>query len=548
MARQIGSGFTAQTVGHTTNSDTIESLASLWLRLRAPVIAPVVQLSINVCLVTVAMMFLEKLFMCVFLIYIKLFRWSPNRTYKFIPVMEDKGLELETSSHNYPMVLVQGPMYNEREVYKLSIGAACGLAWPADRIIIQILDDSTDPDIKALVYYECQRWARKGINVEYEIRPNRIGYKAGALREGMKHSYVRLCDYVCIFDADFQPESDFLYRTVPYLVHNADVGLVQARWEFVNGNECVLTRMQEMSLNFHFEVEQTVRSAADAFFGFNGTAGVWRIRALNEAGGWKDRTTVEDMDLAVRAGIKGWKFVYLNDLRVKSELPSTFKAYRHQQHRWSCGPANLFRKVVPQILASKKLNPMKKFHMVYSFFFVSKIIAHIVTFVFYCLVLPTAVLVPECHLPLWGAIYVPTFITLMTAIATPRSLHLLVLSILFENVMAMHRTKATILGLLEVGNVNEWIVTEKLGSVAKYKAVPKRNKRLWLFMNFIPRGFKVGERIHVLEIIVGTYLLFCSAMDFFFAGKNHFYVYLFLQSLAFYVMGFGFIGTIVPSS
>jgi beta-mannan synthase len=259
------------------------------------------------------------------------------------------------------------PMYNEREVYQLSIGAACNLAWPADRIIIQILDDSTDPEIKALVHSECQRWAGKGINIKYEVRPNRVGYKAGALREGMKRSYVRLCDYVAIFDADFQPESDFLHRTIPYLVHNADVGLVQARWKFVNGDECLMTKMQEMSLNFHFEVEQTVGSAAYAFFGFNGTAGVWRIHALNEAGGWKDRTTVEDMDLAVRAGIKGWKFVYLNDLRVKNELPSTFKAFRYQQHRWSCGPANLFRKIVPQILANKVVvNPPFPLHAVYS--------------------------------------------------------------------------------------------------------------------------------------------------------------------------------------
>ncbi|CAM6087840.1 unnamed protein product [Calypogeia fissa] len=541
MAR-LGSGFMAQSMD-PANEDTIESLASLWLRWRAPVIAPIVQLAINICLVMVAMMFLERLYMCVVLFYVKVLRRTPSRTYKFIP-MRDDGTELGTS--HYPMVLVQVPMYNEREVYQLSIGAACGLSWPADRIIIQILDDSTDPEIKALVHSECQRWAGKGINIKYEVRPNRVGYKAGALREGMKRSYVRLCDYVAIFDADFQPETDFLHRTIPYLVHNADVGLVQARWKFVNGDECLMTKMQEMSLNFHFEVEQTVGSAAYAFFGFNGTAGVWRIHALNEAGGWKDRTTVEDMDLAVRAGIKGWKFVYLNDLRVKNELPSTFKAFRYQQHRWSCGPANLFRKIVPQILANKKLKPMKKFHMVYSFFFVRKIVAHIVTFVFYCLVIPTAVLVPECTLPLWGAIYVPTFITFMNAAATPRSLHLLVFWILFENVMSMHRTKATIIGLLDVGNVNEWIVTEKLGSLVKYKAVPKAGKK-WLFMSLIPRGFKVGERIHVLEIVVATYLLFCSSIDYFFAGKNHFYVYLFLQSMAFYTMGFGYIGTIVPS-
>ncbi|PHT61147.1 putative mannan synthase 11, partial [Capsicum annuum] len=163
-------------------------------------------------------------------------------------------------------------------------------------------------------------WAGKGVNIKYEIRDNRKGYKAGALKEGMKHNYVKMCDFVAIFDADFQPESDFLLRTVPFLVHNPEIGLVQARWKFVNSDECLLTRMQEMSLDYHFKVGQEVGSATHAFFGFNGTAGVWRISALNEAGGWKDRTIVEDMDLAVRAGLKGWKFVYVGDLKVSRQL------------------------------------------------------------------------------------------------------------------------------------------------------------------------------------------------------------------------------------
>lgn len=121
----------------------------------------------------------------------------------------------------------------------------------------------------------------------------------------------------------------------------------------VNSDECLMTRMQEMSLDYHFTVEQEVGSSTYAFFGFNGTAGVWRIAAINEAGGWKARTTVEDMDLAVRASLRGWKFLYLGDLQVKNELPSTFKAFRYQQHRWSCGPANLFKKMVGEIIKNK---------------------------------------------------------------------------------------------------------------------------------------------------------------------------------------------------
>ncbi|CAI0442457.1 unnamed protein product [Linum tenue] len=241
----------------------------------------------------------------------------------------------------------------ETQVYELSIGAACGLSWPSDRLIVQVLDDSTDPAIKRLVKTECRRWESKGVNIKYEARENRNGYKAGNLKRGMKHSYVKQCEYVAIFDADFQPEPNFLRLTVPSLLRDPDIALVQSRWSFVNADECLMTRMQEMSLDYHFNIEQQAGSSTYAFFGFNGTAGVWRISALNEVGGWKDRTTVEDMDLAVRAGLKGWKFLYLGDVKVKNELPSTFKAYRNQQHRWSCGPANLFRKMGPQILTAK---------------------------------------------------------------------------------------------------------------------------------------------------------------------------------------------------
>ncbi|MCL7026981.1 hypothetical protein MKW94_006914, partial [Papaver nudicaule] len=225
-----------------------------------------------------------------------------------------------------------------------------------------------------------------------------------------------------------------------------------------------MTRVQQMSLNYHFRVEQEVGSSAYAFFGFNGTAGVWRILALKEAGGWKDRTTVEDMDLSVRASLKAWKFVYVGAIEVKSELPSTFKAFRYQQHRWSCGPANLFRKMFMEIIRSQRVSLWKKVHVIYSFFFVRKIIAHTGTFLFYCVVIPTCVFFPEIVIPKWALLYIPAIITILNAIETPRSIHLVFFWVLFENVMSMHRTKGTLIGLFEAGGrVNEWVVTEKRG-------------------------------------------------------------------------------------
>ncbi|KAL6559252.1 Glucomannan 4-beta-mannosyltransferase 9 [Orobanche hederae] len=516
-----------------SRDDFTEQFTIVWGQIKAPLIVPLLNIAVVLCLAMSAMLFVERVYMAVVISLLKVFGRKSDKRYKWEPLKDD----LELGNSVYPMVLVQIPMYNEKEVYQLSIGAACGLSWPSDRIIVQVLDDSTDPIIKNMVEMECQRWASKGINIKYEIRDNRNGYKSGALKEGLKHPYVKQCDYVAIFDADFQPEPDFLWQTIPFLVHNPQLALVQARWKFVNADECLMTRMQEMSLDYHFTVEQEVGSSTYAFFGFNGTAGVWRIAAIDEAGGWKDRTTVEDMDLAVRASLKGWKFLYLGSLKVKNELPSTFKAYRYQQHRWSCGPANLFRKMLVEILRNKKVSLWKKVHVIYSFFFVRKIIAHIVTFVFYCVVLPATVLVPEVYIPKWGAIYIPSIITLLNAVGTPRSLHLLVFWILFENVMSLHRTKATLIGLLEAGRVNEWIVTEKLGDALKLKSALKASKR--------PR-FRIGERIHLFELATGAYLFFCGCYDIAF-GRNHYYIYLFVQAIAFFIMGFGYVGTFVPS-
>ncbi|KAL1549352.1 Glucomannan 4-beta-mannosyltransferase 9 [Salvia divinorum] len=515
------------------HDDMTKQFLVIWGQIKAPLIVPLLNMGVFLCLAMSVMLFIERVYMGVVITIVKIFGRKPDKRYKWEALKDD----LEHGNSAYPIVLVQIPMFNEREVYQLSIGAACGLSWPSDRIIVQVLDDSTDSTIKNMVEMECQRWASKGINIKYEIRDNRTGYKAGALKEGLKRSYVKHCDYVVIFDADFQPEPDFLWRTIPFLVHNPDLALIQARWKFVNANECMMTRMQEMSLDYHFTVEQEVGSSTYAFFGFNGTGGVWRIAAIEEAGGWKDRTTVEDMDLAVRASLKGWKFLYLGSLEVKNELPSTFKAYRYQQHRWSCGPANLFRKMLCEIIRNKKVSLWKKVYVIYSFFFIRKIVAHIVTFLFYCIVLPATVLVPEVQIPKWGAVYIPSIITLLNAVGTPRSLHLLIFWILFENVMALHRAKATLIGLLEIGRVNEWIVTEKLGGTLRLKSAIRAFKK---------HRFRIGDRIHLLELATGCYLFFCGCYDFAF-GKNNFFIYLFVQSMAFFVMGFGYVGTFVPS-
>jgi beta-mannan synthase len=191
----------------------------------------------------------EKVFLGTVSSVMKLLRRRPWRMYRCDPIARTD--EEDAGSEAYPMVLVQIPMYNEKEVYQLSIGAACRLTWPVDRLIVQVLDDSTDAVIKELVKSECERWAAEGINIRYETRKDRAGYKAGNLKEGMRHAYVRGCEFVAMFDADFQPAPDFLAKTVPFLLHNPSLALVQTRWKFAARSECQRLLSDENARDVH---------------------------------------------------------------------------------------------------------------------------------------------------------------------------------------------------------------------------------------------------------------------------------------------------------
>ncbi|CAA7388721.1 unnamed protein product [Spirodela intermedia] len=507
---------------------------------RSVVVVPFLTFTVWVCAVESTILLAEKVFMGSVSLLEKILRRRSGRIYPCAPLVEDE--ELGTAA--YPMVIVQIPMYNEKEVYHLSIGAACSLQWPADRLVVQVLDDSTaffSSGVLQDLVQKCQKWLAKGVDLTYETRGDRRGYKAGAL-EGMKLSYFKECDYVAIFDADFQPESDFLIRTVPLFA------LVQARWKFVKANECLMTRMQEMSMDYHFKVEQESGSSAYAFFGFNGTAGVWRTHAINEAGGWKDRTTVEDMDLAIRATLLGWKFIYLGDVKVP--IPSTFKAYRNQQHRWSCEPETLVWKIAMEIVNNKfltqyivilqKVSLWRKFYLMYNFFLVRRIIFHLVTFCYSSIVIPTLPFFPEVQIPFWSIGYIPIMITLLNCVGTPRSIHLVVLSFLFENVMSLHPSKVVIIGLLEVGRVNEWVVTKKLGPNPNMSQTGGC-KFSW---NAIAKYF---TRFHLLELGVGIYLVVCTSYNYA-HHKNYYFIFIYLQSLAFIIVGVGYVGIFIPNS
>ncbi|CAO2040700.1 unnamed protein product [Urochloa humidicola] len=506
----------------------IEWLVRAWGQVRAELLVPLLRAAVVICTAMSVIVLAEKVFLGTVSAVMKLLRRRPSRMYRCDPIARPD--EEVAGSEAYPMVLVQIPMYNEKEVYQLSIGAACRLTWPVDRLIVQVLDDSTDAVIKELVKSECERWAAEGINIKYETRKDRAGYKAGNLKEGMRHAYVRGCEFVAMFDADFQPAPDFLVKTIPFLVHNPSLALVQTRWKFVNANDCLLTRMQEMSMDYHFKVEQEAGSSLCNFFGYNGTAGVWRTKAIVESGGWEDRTTAEDMDLALRAGLLGWEFVYVGSIKVKSELPSTLKAYRSQQHRWSCGPALLFKKMFWQILAAKKVSVWKKMYMIYNFFIARRIVGTFFTLFFFSILIPLIILFPEAQIPAWELIYIPTAIILLNSVGTPRSIHLIILWFLFENVMALHRFKAILIGFFEADRANEWIVTQKLGNLQKLKSIAS-----------VTGNGRFKDRFHCLEIVIGMFLLVSACFDCIYRD-DYFYLFVLPQSIMYFTVGFQFIG------
>ncbi len=247
-----------------------------------------------------------------------------------------------------PFVTVQLPFYNERFVAERIIDASACLQWPKDKIEIQVLDDSDD-DTCQIIDERARYWSEKGINIHVLRRGERSGFKAGALGYGLTKANG---EFVAIFDADFLPTPEFLIRATPHF-SDQRTGMVQARWSFLNAEHSWLTAVQSLLLGQHFSIEHFVRFRRGLFFNFNGTAGVWRRQAIESAGGWQSDTVTEDLDLSYRAQLKGWRFVYLDDLVVPSELPVTLASFRSQQQRWAKGSIQTAKKILPRLLATR---------------------------------------------------------------------------------------------------------------------------------------------------------------------------------------------------
>jgi cellulose synthase/poly-beta-1,6-N-acetylglucosamine synthase-like glycosyltransferase len=264
-----------------------------------------------------------------------------------------------------PVVTIQLPIFNEMYVADRLINAVCDIDYPKDKLEIQVLDDSTD-ETREIAALAVRRQAALGFDITYLHRTDRIGYKAGALEAALK---VARGEFVAIFDADFVPPRDFLMRTVGYF-QNPKVALVQARWGHINQGYSLLTKIQAILLDGHFVLEHGGRNRAGCFFNFNGTAGVWRRRAIDDAGGWQHDTLTEDLDLSYRAQLRGWKFLFLPDLVTPAEVPVEMNAFKSQQHRWAKGSIQTCLKVLPAILASdlpRKVKVEAFFHLTANF-------------------------------------------------------------------------------------------------------------------------------------------------------------------------------------
>jgi cellulose synthase/poly-beta-1,6-N-acetylglucosamine synthase-like glycosyltransferase len=247
-----------------------------------------------------------------------------------------------------PRVTVQLPLYNEIYVAERLIEAVCALDYPRGLLEIQVLDDSTDETVE-LIAGLVAAGRDAGVMIEHIHRSDRSGYKAGALRHGLERASG---EFVAIFDADFLPDPDFLRRALPHLIADPGLGLVQGRWEHLNYDYSLLTRIQGVALDGHFAMEQQVRNRAHFFMNFNGTAGVWRAACIHDAGNWQADTLTEDLDLSYRAQLRGWRFLYLNDLTVPAELPSEINGLKSQQFRWTKGAIETAKKHLPALWRS----------------------------------------------------------------------------------------------------------------------------------------------------------------------------------------------------
>ncbi|MFD0863552.1 glycosyltransferase [Sungkyunkwania multivorans] len=277
-----------------------------------------------------------------------------NLLYNYVSAKkrEENTPKFDLSNPNeIPFVTIQLPVFNELYVMERLLECMGKIDYPREKLEIQVLDDSTDVEAIKITADAIAKLQATGLDIQHIQRENREGFKAGALKEGLKTAKG---EFVAVFDADFLPEPDWIYKTVPYF-KDPEIGVVQTRWGHINRDYSLLTKVQAFALDAHFTLEQVGRNSKGHFINFNGTAGIWRKECIIDAGNWQGDTLTEDLDLSYRSQLKGWKFKYLEDVETPAELPVVISAARSQQFRWNKGGAENFQKMYRKVLANKNV-------------------------------------------------------------------------------------------------------------------------------------------------------------------------------------------------
>ncbi|MFQ6100073.1 MAG: glycosyltransferase family 2 protein [Anaerolineae bacterium] len=294
-----------------------------------------------------------------------------------------------------PPVTVQVPVYNELHVVERVIDRVAAFDYPHDRLQIQVLDDSTDETTR-LARARAALHRERGIDIAVLRRPERNGFKAGALAWGLSQARG---EYVAIFDADFCPHPDFLLQTIPHFLARPRLGLLQTRWSYLNADYSPLTRAQVLALDGHFVVEQTGRNRSGLLMSFNGAGGVWRRRCIEESGGWQSDTLCEDLDLSYRAQLSGWECIYVPGVDAPAEVPPQIAAFKRQQSRWAQGSVQALRKLTGPIMRGRQFGWEQK---VMALIHLSSYLAHALMVLLLLLSLPMLLASDSAQLPLSG--------------------------------------------------------------------------------------------------------------------------------------------------
>lgn len=448
-------------------------------------------------------------------LYVLMFFWFLNRKRRKnrIDVVRAE-FEKKYTEADLPQVVTQIPVYNEANVVERVMRAAAAMTYPAGKHSIQVLDDSND-ETCALIDRVADELRRQGHNINVVRRPSRIGYKAGALQFGIEQTSA---DIFAIFDADFIPPSDFLMKTIPALVIDDRVGLVQARWGHLNREHSPITHAEALGLDGHFTLDQGARSYSGLFMNFNGTAGVWRRQAIDAAGGWQHDTLTEDLDLSYRAQMAGWKCEYLFDLVVPAELPDNMNALKAQQFRWAKGSIQTAIKLMPSIMRSN----FSVIAKIEAFFQICGYLVHPLILWVALLSLPYSIFVKNYHYPTSGIL--PVLFLLGTVApyiiySVPQMLlyrkgwwrYLIYLPMItiFGAGIAISNTRAVIEAFM--GKESAFMRTPKAGdkSVRRYKA---RISKLTI-LEILAGAYCVGSILYYLEVDkygAVSYMMICA--------------------------------------